>query len=59
MHGIIKLSESVEQIRARSCVQCLCVVKQCDRKQAVSPVLAGTKQMKEDGAVVSNEIAVS
>jgi hypothetical protein len=35
------------------------VVKQCDGNQVVSPVLAATKQMKEDSAVVFNEIAVN
>jgi hypothetical protein len=34
------------------------VAKLCDGKQVVSPVLAATRQMKEDSAVVFNEIVV-
>jgi hypothetical protein len=31
-------------------VQCLCVVKECNKKQVVSPVLAVTRWVHEDSS---------
>jgi hypothetical protein len=57
--GIVGLSQSEWRVWARSSVQRSCVVKQCDKKRVVSPVLTAARWAQEDGAVVSGEIVVN